>query len=110
MHAGFDRKGRQAGAEQISVDEAVIRRIWCGEVFEATAGPIKVTAVHDHTTNAGAVPTNKFGGAVNDDIGTPFKRTEEIGSGQGVIDQQWDLMFLCNLRNFFKWKDSDIRV
>src|SRR5690348_6932105 len=100
MDTRFDRKGWQAGTEQVGINKSMVGRISLGEVFEASAGPIEVATVHDHTADAGAMSADEFGGAMHDDVRAPFEWTEEIRGGQRVIDQHRNLIFFCNLCDF----------
>ena len=80
------------------------------EILELAVAPIVVAAVHDHPANGCSMPADKFGCGVRDHMRTPFKRAEKIWRGEGVVDEQDQLVPLGDLNNFFNREDRDIRV
>lgn len=107
LHPRLEDEGRRT---QVGVDQPMIAGVWLCEIGETAVAPIKVAPIHNHAANGGAVPADELGGGVDDDVGAPFKRPEQIGRGKGIVDQQRDVMFLGNGRYFLKGKDGDVRV
>jgi len=52
----------------------------------------------------------KFGGAVADDVGSPFDRPAEVGRGQGVVDHQRQLVGLGNGGDLSKGENNQTGV
>ena len=50
--------------------------------------PVKVSAVDDDAAHARCVTVHIFGGRVDNDVGTPFKRATIYGRGECVVDNQ----------------------
>ena len=48
---------------------------------------------------------DEFRRGVGDDIRAPFEWPAKIGCCKCVVDHQWDVKFLRDLRHFFEWKD-----
>src|SRR5579863_5243729 len=63
----FDDVGDRA--ECFNEAQTVIGGVWLNQSREAPVRPIERAAVYYDTANRGAMPTDKFGGRVNDDIG-----------------------------------------
>ena len=70
---------RFKGFEGIPMDEAMVTGISLGELVEASVAPVKVACVDDDTSNTGAVPTDKLGQTVHDNIGTMLDRSADGG-------------------------------
>ena len=111
LDAGLDDEGRQAGGEQVGVDQAVVGVIRGVEVGEARVVlPGEVAAVDDHAADGGAVPADELGGGVDDDVGAALEGAEEVGGGEGVVDHDGDAEFLADFGDLLEGEDVDQRV
>src|SRR2546426_611135 len=88
----------------------MIGRIRLGEGREASIRPVEFPTVHDHTANSGAVPTNELGGRVNNDITAMLERLHQIRGRQCVIQDEWDAMFMRNIRDSLNIQSIEARV
>ena len=70
------------------MDEAVITVVRLGELVEASAAPIKVARVDDDAADTSAMPTNKFGQAMYDYVGTVLDWAAHCGRGYSIVDDK----------------------
>jgi len=107
LHPRFEYHGRCA---EVSVYQAVIRRVRFGKIRKAPTGPIKIAAIHNHAADGGAVAAQKLGRAMGHNMRTPLERPAQIRRGKRVIDHHRNIVGLGNGRYFIKGKDRNIRV
>ena len=62
--------------------------VWLGEFVETSTAPIKVARVNDDASDTGAMPTNKFGQAMYDYIGTVFDWAADCGRGYSTVNDK----------------------
>ena len=63
------------------------------------AHEIERAAIDNDARNRIAVATEEFGGGMHDDVGAMLERTDEVGRGQGIVDDEGQLVLLGNRRN-----------
>ena len=107
LHPRFEYHGR---CPEVGVYQAVIRRVRFGKVRKASAGPVKIAAIHNHAADGCAAAAQKLGRAVGDNMRAPFKRPTQIRRGKRVVDHHRDMMRLGNGRHFLKGENRNIRV
>ena len=88
----------------------MIARIRGRKIGKATTCPVKVATIDNDATNRRAMPAQKFGGAMDDNVGPMLKGPTEIGRGKGVVDHDRDVVGFGNGRDFCERKDKDIGV
>jgi hypothetical protein len=110
LDPGLNDERRQADAEQVVIDQAVVGGIRGGEVGEAAAGPVEAAAVDDDAADRCAVPADELGGAVGDDVCAPLEWAEKIGCGEGIVDHDGDVVFLRDRGHLFEREDGDIGI
>src|SRR4030067_3664552 len=108
LHTRLEGKWWQACFFQACLYQTMIRRIGSVEALELAITPIVIAAVHNDPSNGGALPADELGGAVRDDVCAPFKRAEEVWRGERVVNEQYEFIFLGDLRHFFKGKQGNI--
>ena len=73
------------------VCKAVVAGVWLGEVRETSAsGEVELAAIDDCTSNCGAVTTEELCCRVNNNVCTPLKWANSVGSWHGVVKHQWN--------------------
>ena len=88
----------------------MIGGIWLGEIGEATACVIEVTAIYNHATNGRAVATEELSCAMSDDVGAPLKGAAEVGRGEGAVNHNGDIVRPPNVGHFLEGEDGDIGI
>lgn len=63
------------------------RRKLCGICF-----PVEVATVHNHSSQARSMSTDKFGGGMDDNIGAVFDRADQVRRTECIIHDQRDIM------------------
>ena len=84
--------------------ETVETRGWLHHVWEASSvsTPIELAGVDDNSSNSSSVATNPLGSRVDDDVSTVVNWANEVAAGaKGVVDDKWDAMVVCDLRECF---------
>ncbi|CDZ89285.1 hypothetical protein RHRU231_470133 [Rhodococcus ruber] len=91
LHAGLEGVG---GGAEVGVDHAVVAGVGGGELGVAGGavgsggGPVEGAAVDDDPGDGGAVAAEVFGGRVHDDVGAVLEGADQVGGGDGVVDDQ----------------------
>ncbi|SKT14642.1 Uncharacterised protein [Mycobacteroides abscessus subsp. abscessus] len=107
LHTRLKCVGRRA---QIGEHHAVVARVGGGESGMATLGPVEGTSVDDHAADCIAVSTKVFGGRVHHDVGPVCQRLDQIGGGDGVVDDQRDACRVRDLRQAGDVENVVLRV
>ena len=84
------RAQRAAHAQVTGVHEAVVglvRRVVEGEAL-GLGGEVEVARVDDRARDRGAVSAQVLRGRVDDDVGTPLDRADQVGGGDRVVDDE----------------------
>ena len=84
------RAQRAAHAQVTGVDEAVVglvRRVVQGEAL-GLGSEVEVTGVDDCARDRGSVSAQVLGGRVDDDVGAPLDRADQVGGGDRVVDDE----------------------
>ncbi len=86
LHAGFqDKRGRA----ETCIRQAMITRVWLGEIAEATAPcPIEIAAINDHAADARAVPADELGRRMDNDVRAPLERPAEVRRRKRIVDHR----------------------
>src|SRR2546423_3089972 len=84
---------------------------WFGQrrIFAALS-PIELAAVDDQSGNRIAMATEKLRSRMYDDVGTPLDRPNEVGRGEGVIDDEWNACFSRHSGHGLDVSDDAARV
>ena len=78
----------------------MVRYVWLYQPWILVAGgPVKVTAVYDHTTDSCTVATDELCCRMDHDIRTILDRTYQIRGCKCIIYDQWNIMGMCNICN-----------
>ena len=90
----------------------MIGHIWLGEASKLIMlrFPIKVTAIHDHTTHLYTMSIHILGGRVCDDIRSELKRTAVDRRRDRIIYNQWYSMLVRDTCYALNVQDTYIRV
>ena len=72
--------------------------------------PVKVAAVNDDTADSCTMAADKFCCWMNNDICTVFDRTNQIRCCKCWINNQWNVMFMSNFRQFLNIYKIWIRI
>ena len=95
--------GAQAGEKgvftevAVPVESAVMRNRFVEE-RETLGGPGEPAGLDDHATEGGAVPAEKLGGRVHDNIRTPLDRSVQVRRRDGRVDDQRQIVRVGDLR------------
>ena len=81
--------------------QAVVRTRRLGELREFALLPGELSAVHDDSTDAGAMPAHELGERVHHDVRTEIDRTAQVRRRERVVDHQRDVVFVCDARHRF---------
>ena len=89
----------------------MIAGIWLrnGGVFSAGL-PVEFPAVHNDTSQSGAVTADKFGSGVDHDVRPELNRPDQEGGAKGVVNDQGQAMGMGNLRDDFNVGDIAVGV
>lgn len=88
-----------------------VARVHFGELRElAGCSPVELAAVHDDTAESRAVATDELGSGMHHNVGTMFKRTNQVRSTEGVVDDQRNLVLVGDFGNGFDIRDVGMRV
>src|SRR5579872_2310775 len=87
------------GAKCLDVTQTMIRRIRLDKTWELSIRPVKLTTIHDHTSNRGAMPTNKLGCGMNNDVSTMLERLQQVGRREGVVYNERQPVFMGDIRD-----------
>ena len=68
----------------------------CGNLPDAAHSPVELAAIHDDTAESRAVATDKLGCGMHHDVGTVFKRANQVRSTEGVVDHQRNLVLVSD--------------
>ena len=72
--------------------------------------PIEIATVHNHSSQARSVSTDKFGGGMDDDIGAVFDRADQVRCTECIIHDQRDIMTVGHLRHSIDIGNIRIRI
>src|SRR3546814_3727416 len=87
LHAGLEDE--RSGPQGLPVLQAVVALVGLGEAGVATAGAeVERAAVDDDPAHRVAMPAEELGGRVDDDVGAPLDRADEVRGGDGVVDYE----------------------
>ena len=86
LHARLHDVGEVA--EGLVEANAVIALARFEQLREAALVPGKAAAIHDHAADRRAVSADELGGRMHHDVGAVLDGPAEIGRGEGVVDDQ----------------------
>ena len=89
----------------------MIAGIWLrnGGVFSAGL-PVEFPAVHNDTSQSGAMTADKFGSGVDHDVRPELNGPDQEGGAKGVVNDQGQAMGMGNLRDDFNVGDIAVGV
>lgn len=88
-----------------------VARVHFGELRElAGCSPVELAAIHDDTAESRAVATDELGSGMHHNVGTVFKRTNQIRRTEGIVDHQRNLVLVSNLGDSIDIRDIGMRV
>ena len=97
LHARLEDEGQvgaecRADAEVTCIDQAVVAGVGLVVVREALGilGIVEVAGVDDRSRDRRAVTADVLRRRVHDDVGAPLDRTDQVGGGDGVVDDEGD--------------------
>ena len=93
----------------------MVSLVGLGEVREdgtAVAGlsPVELATVDDDTAKGGAVTSQELGGGGNHDVSTVLERAQQGRGRNRVVDNQRNVVAVCNLGDGRDIEDVDLRV
>ena len=91
--------------------DAVVAWVWFNQWREfAGCFPVKLTAVYDNTTDGCSVSADELCCWMNNDICAIFDWTDKVWCTECIINYKRNLVFVCNLCNFFDINDIGIWI
>ena len=89
----------------------MIAGVRSGDVRILAAGsPIELAGFDDHAAQGGAVATDELRGGVDDDVGTVFKRPDQVRSAEGVVHHDGQTVLVGDLRDRVQIRNVAVRV
>ena len=79
------------GTQRFCIDDAVVARLWLGELIELVAmrSPVEDAAIDQDAGDGRAQPAQVLGGGMQDDVAAIFHRLAERRGRHGVVDDDW---------------------
>ena len=91
--------------------DAVVARVWLSQGCEFSGSlPVEFTAVYDHTAKSSSMAADEFGCGMNNDVCAVLDRTNEVWSCEGIIDNQRNLVLMCNFCKCFDIYNIGVRI
>ena len=88
-----------------------VARVHFGELRElARCSPVELATVNNHAAKGRTVTADELCSGMHDNVGTMFKRTDQVRSTEGVVDYDRNLVLVSEFRNSFDIRDVGIRV
>ena len=106
-----DIGGKSSGAGSVGKRDPVVAGVGRsdGSVFAACL-PVEGAAVDDDAAEGGPVAAEELGGGMNDDVGAVLDGADQIGRAERIVDDERDLMAVCDLRKRIDIRDVAVGV
>ena len=89
----------------------MIGGVRCGKTGELVVlRPVKVTGVHDYAAHDRPVAADELCGGVDDDVRAVLNGSQQVGRGEGAVDDQRNTVAVRNFRDGFQIDDVGIRI
>ena len=72
--------------------------------------PVELAGIDDDTADGGSMTTDELRRRMNDDVGTVLDRTDLYRGCEGVIDDEREVMLVCDLYPLIEVEDLTVRV
>jgi hypothetical protein len=110
LHAQLGDEGRRP--ERLREHEPVVAGVGLGEagVLVAVGAVVEGPAVDDDPGDGRAVPTDVLRGGVDDRVDTVLERVEQVGRGDGVVDEERHADLLRHGRDGLQVEHVALRV
>jgi len=109
-HAQDVGEGREHVREVVPPAESVVGGVRLVKEGVFSGGPIEASGVHHHAADTCAMSAKPFGHGMNDNVGTVFEGTSEIGGREGGVDDEWNAVSFGDIADGVEVGDFESRI
>ena len=108
---GPDSSNKGCCSDISRITDIMIAWIWIHKLRKlARSFPVKTTAVHNHTSDAGSVTTDKLSRRMYRDVHSMRKDSDQIRRGKGIVRNQRNLVSMNQLCQSIKVRNIYQRI
>ena len=108
---GPDSSNKGCCSDIMCITDIMIARVWINKLRKlARSFPVKTTTIHNHTSDASSVTTDKLGRRMHRDVHSMRKDIDQIRCSKGIVGNQRNFIGMNKLGQSIKVRNIYQRI